>query len=125
MKRYLIGFALAGLLLFAIMQGFKIVKEFKQEAALQKKLRTASQAEVKATKLELRDGDIVFQQSMSPQSEAIQLATHAVYTHCGIIFKTGNNYFVFEAVEPVKLTPLSEWMARGKGGHFEIKRLKT
>jgi hypothetical protein len=30
---------------------------------------------------------------------------------------------VFEAVEPVKLTPLQEWTARGEGGHFVVKRL--
>jgi len=32
---------------------------------------------------------------------------------------------VYEAVQPVKITPLQQWIARGKGGHFVVKRLKN
>jgi uncharacterized protein YcfL len=46
----------------------------------------------------LKDGDIIFQTSQSAQSKAIQAATHSKYSHCGIIYKEGSNYFVFEAV---------------------------
>ena len=35
------------------------------------------------------------------------------------------NYFVFEAVQPVKLTVLDKWIARGKDGKFVIRRLKN
>ncbi|TDN38758.1 hypothetical protein A8B98_22265 [Hymenobacter sp. UV11] len=31
---------------------------------------------------------------------------------------------MFEAVQPVKLTPLRSWVARGQGGHFVVKRLR-
>ncbi len=31
--------------------------------------------------------------------------------------------FVYEAVASVRLTPLTEWIARGKGKHFAVKRL--
>ena len=31
---------------------------------------------------------------------------------------------MFEAVQPVKLTPLAEWVARGDGGRFVVKRLR-
>lgn len=31
---------------------------------------------------------------------------------------------VFEAVQPVRLTPLHTWIKRGQGGHLVIKRLK-
>jgi hypothetical protein len=31
---------------------------------------------------------------------------------------------VFEAVEPVRTTPLDDWIARGEGGHFVAKRLR-
>jgi len=78
-----------------------------------------------ADKGELRDGDLIFQTSLSAQSKAIQLATHSEYSHCGIIFKQQENYIVLEAVEPVKQTPLDKWIARGKGGHFVIRRLKN
>jgi len=74
---------------------------------------------------EIRDGDIIFQTSLSRQSQAIQLATHSQYSHCGLIYKTDNSYFVYEAVQPVKLTSLSKWIAKGKNGKFVIKRLKN
>lgn len=72
-----------------------------------------------------KNGDIIFQISLSAQSKAIQLATQSQYSHCGIIYQKGNEYFVFEAVQPVKLTPLKEWIARGKNQHYVIKRLKN
>jgi len=76
----------------------------------------------------IRDGDIIFQTSLSQQSEAIQLATHSKYSHCGLIFKRKSGqdeWCVLEAVQPVKWTPLTEWINRGEGGHFVIKRLTT
>jgi len=73
----------------------------------------------------IKDGDIIFQTSLSGQSKAIRLATHSTYSHCGIVYKKGRELYVFEAVEPVKLTPLSEWIARGEGGKFAIRRLKN
>ena len=72
---------------------------------------------------EIKEGDIIFQTSLSRQSKAIQIATHSEFSHCGLIHKSGNDYFVFEAVEPVKLTPLNKWIARGQEGHFVTKRL--
>ena len=74
---------------------------------------------------EIEDGDLIFQTSLSRQSLAIQHATNSKYSHCGIIYKKGKNFFVFEAVQPVKLTPLDKWIERGKGGKFVIKRLKN
>lgn len=72
---------------------------------------------------EVRDGDVIFQTSTSSQSKAIQLATHSPYSHCGIIYKQTGQWLVFEAVKPVKTTPLRNWIARGKGEHFVVKRL--
>jgi hypothetical protein len=72
-----------------------------------------------------KNGDLIFQISRSSQSKAIQLATHSKYSHCGIIYQKGTEYFVFEAVQPVKLTPLNEWIARGEKHHFVVKRLKN
>ncbi|MGF6906369.1 YiiX family permuted papain-like enzyme [Fusobacterium sp. PH5-44] len=76
-------------------------------------------------KYELKDGDIIFHISLSRQSKAIQLATDSKYSHCGIIYKKNNKYYVLEAVQPVKLTKIEEWIARGKDKHFVIKRLKN
>jgi hypothetical protein len=42
----------------------------------------------------------------------------------GIVFIRDGEPFVFEAVQPVKLTPLDQWTARGLDGHFVAKRLR-
>ena len=69
------------------------------------------------------NGDILFQTSQSAQSLAIQKATRSAYSHMGIIFIRRSMPYVYEATEPVKLTPLSQWIARGKGKHYTVKRL--
>ncbi|MCB0402255.1 MAG: YiiX family permuted papain-like enzyme [Flavobacteriales bacterium] len=76
------------------------------------------------TTTELQDGDIIFQTSKSAQSKAIQLATGSKYSHVGIIYLKNNKTFVYEAVQPVKLTPLKDWIKRGEGSHYVVKRLK-
>lgn len=76
-------------------------------------------------KNQIQDGDIIFQVSLSSQSKAIQHATKSKYSHCGIIYKEGQKYYVYEAVQPVKRTPLDKWVLRGKDGHYVIKRLKN
>ena len=43
----------------------------------------------------------------------------------GIIYENDGKYFVYEAVQPVKLTPLKEWIDRGENGHYVVKRLKN
>jgi hypothetical protein len=72
---------------------------------------------------DLQEGDIIFQSSVSPLSQAIQLATKSKYSHCGIIFKEKGTWYVYEAVQPVRSTPLDQWIAEGQGGKFVIKRL--
>ena len=73
----------------------------------------------------LKEGDIIFQETNSEQAKAIQLATHSRYTHVGILFKQNNTMMVFEAVQPVKITPLADFIKRGVDAHFVIKRLKN
>ncbi len=80
-------------------------------------------AAVKPLATTLHDGDLIFHTSQSAQSQAIQLATHSPYSHCGLLYKNGGEWQVFEAVQPVKLTPLAGWIARGQGRHFVVKRL--
>ena len=81
--------------------------------------------ELSATeKAALQEGDLIFHTSQSAQSQAIQLATHSPYSHCGLLYKAHGEWQVFEAVQPVKLTPLARWVARGQGQHFVLKRLR-
>lgn len=71
----------------------------------------------------IQNGDIIFQTSTSGQSKAIQIATGSKYSHMGIIYKLGNDFFVYEAVQPVKLTPLNDWINSGENGHYVVKRI--
>jgi hypothetical protein len=73
---------------------------------------------------EPRNGDIVFQTSRSSQSLAIQLATKSPYSHMGIVYVRDGEPLVFEAVQPVKLTPFRAWIERGERKHFVAKRLR-
>jgi uncharacterized protein YycO len=75
-------------------------------------------------KFQFENGDIIFQTSLSSQSKAIQLATKSKYSHCGMVFDE-NILYVYEAIEPAKLTPLKEWIARGENGKYIVKRLKN
>lgn len=73
----------------------------------------------------LKEGDIIFQSSSGGQGKAIQIATNSKYSHVGILYKEGNEFYVFEAVQPVKMTPLKKWIDRGDNAHYVIKRLKN
>ncbi|MFN8285550.1 MAG: YiiX family permuted papain-like enzyme [Chitinophagales bacterium] len=72
----------------------------------------------------LRNGDIIFQTSLSNQSMAVQLATHSKWSHMGLLFQQNGKWFVYEAGATVKSTPLEAWIKHGKDGHYVVKRLK-
>lgn len=71
-----------------------------------------------------REGDLLFQTSRSAQSVAIQKATHSPYSHVGIVLLHEGRPYVFEAVGPVKFTPLARWIHRGKNGRYVVKRMR-
>ncbi|MCI9844859.1 YiiX family permuted papain-like enzyme [Flavobacterium pectinovorum] len=73
----------------------------------------------------IQDGDIIFQTSESSQCEAVRIATNSKFSHCGIIYEINGNLFVFEAVQPVKLTPLNDWITYGRDKKYLVKRLKN
>ena len=73
----------------------------------------------------IQNGDIIFHTSTSSQSRAIQIATNSKYSHMGIIYLEREKPYVFEAIQPVKLPPLKEWIERGENGYYVIKRLKN
>jgi hypothetical protein len=76
----------------------------------------------KAVKSKFEDGDIIFQTSESKQCEAVRIATNSKFSHCGIIYDIDGKWFVFEAVQPVKLTPIEDWITHGKGNKYVVKR---
>ena len=71
----------------------------------------------------LREGDIIFQTSRSAQSVAIQRATHSPYSHMGVVLYRDGKPYVFEAIATVRYTPLANWIARGDGGRYAVRRL--
>jgi hypothetical protein len=75
------------------------------------------------TDTSFREGDILFQTSGSGQSLAIQLATNSPYSHCGILLEKNGQLFVFEAIQPVKFTPIDKWIKRGDDHYYVLKRL--
>ena len=70
----------------------------------------------------LKEGDIVFQTSKSPQSKYIILATQSQWSHCGIIIEKPNGLYVLEAISSVTLTPYQLWVERGRGKRVAVKR---
>lgn len=62
---------------------------------------------------------------MSGQSYAIQLATKSKYSHVGILFEKDGEMMVYEAVQPVRISELDEWISRGDDNHYVVKRLKN
>jgi len=40
-----------------------------------------------------------------------------------MIYIKDNKTYVFEAIQPVKLTPIEDWINRGKNGYYIVKRL--
>ena len=74
---------------------------------------------------DLKEGDVIFQRSLSAQGKLIAIATHSSYTHCGVLFLVSGQWEVLEAIEPVKFTPFNEWVSRGLGKKYVVKRLKN
>ncbi len=53
------------------------------------------------------------------------MATHSKYSHVGIIFFKDGRPYVYEAARTVRYTPLKQWIDRGEGGHYVVKRLQN
>lgn len=82
----------------------------------------ASSAKVPAG---VRDGDLIFHESSSRQSEMVRALTESRWTHVGVIFLEKGTPFVLEATSPVKKTPLKTFIARGRNGMYVVKRLRN
>lgn len=72
----------------------------------------------------LRDGDLIFQESTSRQSEMVRALTDSRWTHMGVIFNEPSGPLVLEAASPVRKTPLQKWIAHGRDRRYVIKRLR-
>jgi hypothetical protein len=73
----------------------------------------------------LRDGDVIFQESTSSQSEMVRALTRSRWTHMGVILVERSGPVVLEAASPVRKTPFARWVEHGRGGLYVVKRLKN
>jgi hypothetical protein len=80
---------------------------------------------------EVLPGDLIFQESTSPQAKAIKEVTRSRYSHCGIVVKRDGKLYVAEAIEPVRvvatekhsLRSIEKWIDAGVNKHAVIKRI--
>jgi hypothetical protein len=73
---------------------------------------------------QVQEGDLIFHTSRSAQSQAVQQATRSPYSHMGVVLVRDGQPQVFEASATVRFTPLAQWIARGEGGRYVLKRLR-
>jgi hypothetical protein len=73
----------------------------------------------------VQEGDILFQPlPHGALVDAIEGVSLSIYSHCGIVERKGDQWYVLEAIGPVTETPLGDWIARGRSGYFDAFRLK-
>lgn len=72
-----------------------------------------------------QDGDFIFQSlPRNPLIVAIEGSTDSPFSHCGIVVNRSGKWMVLEAIGPVKETPLSAWIGRGRDNAYVAYRLK-
>ena len=81
---------------------------------------TATKAPVE----DVREGDVIFQTSLSQQSPLIKMGTRSTITHCGVVVMQDGKPYVLETQKTLVLTPLKKFIARGKDGKYWHKRPK-
>lgn len=78
----------------------------------------------KASIEDVREGDVIFQTSLSQQSPLIKMGTRSTITHCGVVVMKDGKPYVLETQKTLVLTPLKKFIARGKDGKYWHKRPK-
>ena len=81
---------------------------------------TATKAPVE----DVREGDVIFQTSLTQQSPLIKIGTRSAITHCGVVVMKEGKPYVLETQKTLVLTPLKKFIARGKDGKYWHKRPK-
>ena len=72
------------------------------------------------------EGDLLFQYAPGNQIlNAIADASGDQFSHCGILVKKDDGWFVLEAVGTVKETPIKAWRSRGRDQVMRVYRLRA
>ncbi len=73
---------------------------------------------------EPKEGDLYFQSlPRNAVVNAIEGASESPYSHCGILVRKGDRWFVLEAIGPVRETPLAKWINQSRDRHYDVFRL--
>ncbi|MCA8992120.1 MAG: hypothetical protein KDA88_09085 [Planctomycetaceae bacterium] len=71
------------------------------------------------------EGDILFQSlPHAPLVNAIEGVSESPYSHCGIVTRQDGRWMVCESLHGVEMTPLGEFIFRGRNQGFAVYRFK-
>ncbi len=71
------------------------------------------------------EGDLLFQSLPHGELvEAIETITESPWSHCGILVRQDDQWFVAESIGYVRYTPLYLWVLRGRGSRVDAFRVK-
>ena len=74
---------------------------------------------------EPKEGDLYFQSlPRNAVVNAIEGASESLYSHCGILVRKDEGWFVLEAIGPVRETPLAKWIKQARDKHYDVFRLE-
>lgn len=73
-----------------------------------------------------KEGDLYFQSlPRNAVVNAIEGASESPYSHCGILVRKVDEWFVLEAIGPVMETPLAKWIKQARDKHYNVFRLEA
>ena len=73
-----------------------------------------------------KEGDLYFQSlPRNAVVNAIEGASDSPYSHCGILVRKGDAWFILEAIGPVRETPLAKWINQARDRHYDVFRLEA
>lgn len=87
-------------------------------------LKDPSQRRLKPGKYQPQEGDLLFQYATGNRIlNALADANGSLFSHCGVLVKKGDQWFVLEAGATVTETPIKEWRSRSRNDLMHVYRL--
>lgn len=73
---------------------------------------------VDISRLDFRAGDVLLQHFASKLGSVIADVSNSQYSHCGMVLIRDNEPHVIEAIGPVRIVPVEDWIKQGQLHHF-------
>jgi hypothetical protein len=80
---------------------------------------------VKIAELDLREGDILLQHFASKLGSVIADVSNSQYSHCGMVVYEHGKPHVIEAIGPVRIVPVEDWLKQGHLNRFTQLRPRS